>query len=240
MTETAKIKITALLFGQAREFVGASTLDLEVEEPVTVQSAFAVIKAQHPKLAQMERSLLFAVNEEYASPSHTMSNGDRLAILPPVSGGQSEGEDIFEITREPIDIAGLRSRLLRGDSGAVVIFDGVARNNTKGRRTLYLEYEGYTEMALRTLAQIGLEVHERWPVNRVGIIHRLGRIEISESSVVICVTSAHRRIAFEACQYAIDRLKKIVPIWKKEYFEDGAVWVEGEAMPGVEDQKAEG
>jgi molybdopterin converting factor subunit 1 len=236
MAETSKIKITALLFGQAREFVGASSVDLEIEEPATVESAFAVLKARHPKLALMERSLLFAVNEDYASPSHALAAGDRLAILPPVSGGQSEGEDIFEITREPIDIRGLSARLLGGESGAVVIFDGVARNNTKGRRTLYLEYEGYTDMASRTLAQIGREVHEKWPINRVGIIHRLGRIEISESSVVICVTSAHRRIAFEACQYAIDRLKKIVPIWKKEYFEDGAVWIEGEALPEAIEQ----
>jgi MoaE-MoaD fusion protein len=237
--DTSKITITALLFGQAREFVGASSLDLEIEEPATVESAFAVLKARHPKLAQMERSLLFAVNEEYASPSDTLADKDRLAILPPVSGGQSDAEDILEITREPIDIQDLRARLLGGDSGAVVIFDGVARNNTNGRRTLYLEYEGYTEMAMRTLAQIGREAHERWPINRIGIIHRLGRIEISQSSVVICVTSAHRRIAFEACQYAIDRLKKIVPIWKKEYFEDGAVWVEGEKMPPVQESKEE-
>ena len=230
MSDKKKIKITALLFGQAREFAGAASLDLEVEEPATVQSAFAVLKADYPKLAEMERSLLFAVNEEYASPTHALAGGDRLAILPPVSGGETEREDVFEITREVIDIAGLRARLLGGESGAVVIFDGVARDNTKGRRTLYLEYEGYTEMALRTLAQIGREVHEQWPINRVGIIHRLGRIEITESSVVICVTSAHRRVAFEACHYAIDRLKKIVPIWKKEYFEDGAVWVEGDAV----------
>src|SRR5215216_1731650 len=199
MSDASKIKITALLFGQAREFAGADTIALEIEEPATVESAFAILKARHPKLAEMERSLLFAVNEEYASPSHALAAGDRLAILPPVSGGQAEGEDIFEIMREAIDIAGLRARLLRGESGAVVIFDGVARDNTKGRRTLYLEYEGYTEMALRTLEQIGLEVHERWPINRVGIIHRLGRVEISESSVVICVTSARRRVAFEAC-----------------------------------------
>jgi MoaE-MoaD fusion protein len=228
MSNAKTIKITALLFGQARELAAGATLDLEVEEPATVESAFAVLKSRHPKLAQMERSLLFAVNEEYASPSQALAPGDRLAILPPVSGGQSIGEDLFAITREPIDIGGLRASMLGGESGAVVIFDGVARDNTKGRRTLYLEYEGYTEMALRTLEQIGQEVHDRWPINRVGIIHRLGRIEISESSVVICVTSAHRRVAFEACQYAIDRLKKIVPIWKKEYFEDGDVWVEGE------------
>jgi MoaE-MoaD fusion protein len=222
-----KIKITALLFGQAREMAGSDTIELELEEPATVESAFDALKADHPRLSRIERSLLFAVNEQYASRSDSLSERDRLAILPPVSGG-SRAEDIFEITREPIDIAGLRSRLLGGESGAVVIFDGVARNNTKGRRTLYLEYEGYTEMALVTMQQIGGEAHQQWPINRIGIIHRLGRIEISQSSVVIVVTSAHRKVAFEACQYAIDRLKKIVPIWKKEYFEDGAVWVENQ------------
>ncbi len=219
-----------LLFGQAREMAGGQSITLELDHPATVASAFNAIKSLHPKLAAMERSLMFAVNEEYASLSHALSDGDNLAILPPVSGGQSE--DIFEITREPIDIASLRARLLEGSSGAVVIFDGVARNNTRGRPTLYLEYEGYTEMAIKTMEQIGREVHEQWPINRVGIIHRLGRIEITESSVVICVTSAHRRVAFEACQYAINRLKKIVPIWKKEYFEDGAVWVENEEARG--------
>ncbi|HEX5735625.1 MAG TPA: molybdenum cofactor biosynthesis protein MoaE [Blastocatellia bacterium] len=233
MGDTPSIRITVLLFGQARETVGESTVDVDVVEPATVASAFAILKARHPKLAEMERSLLFAVNEEYASREDRLSENDRLAVLPPVSGGAPEGEDVFEITREPIDIAGLRARVLEGASGAVVIFDGVARNNTKGRATLFLEYEGYTEMALRTLRQIGSEARERWPINHIGIIHRLGRVEITESSVVIAVASAHRRVAFEACHFAIDRLKKIVPIWKKEYFEDGAVWVEGEAMPDL-------
>ncbi|MEW6206977.1 MAG: molybdenum cofactor biosynthesis protein MoaE [Acidobacteriota bacterium] len=226
MEDRSRIKITALLFGQAREIAGRQSIALEIDTPATVASAFAAIKSIHPKLGGMERSLMFAVNEEYASPSQTLADDDQLAILPPVSGGQSE--DVFEITREPIDIGSLRARLLEGSSGAVVIFDGVARNNTKGRKTLYLEYEGYTEMAIKTMEQIGREVREQWPINGLGIIHRLGRIEITESSVVICVTSAHRRAAFEACQYAINRLKKIVPIWKKEYFEDGAVWVENE------------
>lgn len=220
------LRITALLFGQAREWVGSSTLELNLEAPATVETAFAILKSLHPRLGEMQRSLLFAVNEEYASTSHPLSDGDRLAVLPPVSGGEPGSRDIFEITREPIDISDLRARLLEGDSGAVVIFDGVARNNTKGRGTLYLEYEGYEPMALRTMEQIGREVHERWPINRLGIIHRLGRIDTTESSVVIIATSAHRKVAFEACHYAIDTLKKIVPIWKKEYFEDGAVWVE--------------
>ncbi|HWC77431.1 MAG TPA: molybdenum cofactor biosynthesis protein MoaE [Blastocatellia bacterium] len=221
-----EVTVTALLFGLAREVVGDQNVEISVAEPATVETAFMRLKSLHPKLAQMERSLLFAVNEEYADRASPLANGDRLAILPPVSGGA--GGDICEITREPIDIAGLRARLLTGESGAVCIFDGVARNNTKGRPTLYLEYEGYVEMALKTMETICGEVRERWPINRVGMVHRLGRIEVTESSVVIIVTSAHRKAAFEACQYSIDRLKKIVPIWKKEYFEDGAVWVENE------------
>src|SRR5215467_4123384 len=240
MAGNRKMKVEVLLFGQAREMAGGASIELDLEGSATVASAFAALKDLHPKIGGIERSLLFAVNEEYASREQPLADGDRLAVLPPVSGGElsSAGEpptaseppskDIFEITREPIDIAGLRARLLRGEAGGVVIFDGVARNNTKGRRTLYLEYEGYIDMALRTMEQIGREVHERWPVSRIGIVHRLGRIEITESSVVIAVTSAHRKPAFEACHYAIDRLKKIVPIWKKEYFEDGAVWVENE------------
>jgi MoaE-MoaD fusion protein len=230
MSSKNQIKITALLFGQAREATGAENLELIIEEGATVESAFVALKSLHPRLAAMERSLMFAINEEYASREQKLSNNDRLAILPPVSGGEETRKDLLEITREPIDIVGLRARLLEGDCGAVVIFDGVVRDNTKGRRTLYLEYEGYTEMALKTMAQISREVHEQWAINRFGIIHRLGRIAITESSVVIIVTSAHRRVAFEACHYAIDRLKKIVPIWKKEFFEDGEVWVEGETM----------
>jgi len=224
------ITITALLFGQAREWAGASSIELELDEPATVERAFAALKTDHPKLGEIERSLLFAINEEYASKTDSLAEGDRLAVLPPVSGGENSPRDIFEITRDQIDISALRKRLLEGDSGAVVIFDGVARNNTKGRSTQYLEYEGYEVMALRTMQQIGREVHEQWPINSVGIIHRLGRIEITESSVVIVVTSAHRGVAFEACRYAIDRLKKIVPIWKKEFFDDGAVWVENEEV----------
>ena len=140
-------------------------------------------------------------------------------------------DDIYRLVREPIDVAALARHVRAPEDGAAVTFDGFVRNQSRNRPTLYLEYEGYEPMALRTMEQIGRELHERWPINRVGIIHRLGRIDTTESSVVIVVTSAHRKIAFEACHYAIDRLKRIVPIWKKEYFEDGAVWVENsEAM----------
>jgi molybdopterin synthase catalytic subunit len=135
-------------------------------------------------------------------------------------------EDIFEITREPIDKQGLEQRVLTGASGAMVTFDGVVRNQTGGRRVISLQYDAYVSMAIKEMSRIGDEVRERWPeVDRIGIIHRFGELKISESSVVIVITSPHRRIAFEACQYAIDRLKQTVPIWKKEVFEDGEEWV---------------
>jgi molybdopterin synthase catalytic subunit len=137
-------------------------------------------------------------------------------------------EDIFEITREEIDKPGLERRLLSGPAGAMVTFDGVVRDQTNGRRVVSLQYEAYVPMALKELRRLGREVRDKWPdVERIGIIHRFGELKISESSVVIVVTSPHRRVAFEACHYAIDRLKQTVPIWKKEVFEDGEEWVEG-------------
>lgn len=141
-------------------------------------------------------------------------------------------QDIFEITREPIDKPGLEQRLLTGAAGAVVTFDGVVRNQTGGRPVVTLQYEAYAPMAVREMRKLGLEIRERWPdVERIGIIHRFGELSVTESSVVIVITSPHRRVAFEACHYAIDRLKQTVPIWKKEIFEDGEAWVEGQMPP---------
>lgn len=140
--------------------------------------------------------------------------------------------DIFEITREPIDKAGIEQRLLTGAAGAVVTFDGVVRNQTGGRPVVTLQYEAYPQMAVKEMRKIGDEIRERWPdVERIGIVHRFGELRVTESSVVIVITSPHRRVAFEACHFAIDRLKQTVPIWKKEIFEDGEAWVEGQ-MPG--------
>lgn len=143
-------------------------------------------------------------------------------------------EDVFEITREPIDKLGLEQRVLSGGAGAMVTFDGVVRDNTRGRRVVTLQYEAYEPMALKEMQRLGREVRERWPdVTGIGIIHRFGELEISDSSVAIVIASPHRRVAFEACHYAIDRLKQTVPIWKKEIFEDGEEWVEGQ-MPEIQ------
>jgi len=173
-----------------------------------------------------------AVNQEVANRARVLKDGDEVAFLPPVSGGSNE--DYYLLTRSPIPTADLVRQQKASEDGAVVVFEGVVRNNSRGRRTLYLEYEAYEPMAIRKMEEIGAEVRRKFEVDHVGMIHRLGRLEIGETSVAIIVTSAHRRAAFGACQFAIDRLKQIVPIWKKEHFEDGSVWAEGEARGHIE------
>ena len=140
----------------------------------------------------------------------------------------AHSDDIFLLVRERIDTEEVVAQLKAPEDGAVVVFDGFVRNNFKGQRTLYLEYESYETMAYAKIREIGAEIHQKFPIHRVGIVHRLGRLEIGETSVVIVITSAHRAAAFDACRYAIDTLKRVVPIWKKEYFAGGAVWAEGE------------
>jgi molybdopterin synthase catalytic subunit len=135
------------------------------------------------------------------------------------------------IVHERIDSAAVTARLKRPEDGAVVVFDGVVRDNTRGRRTLYLEYESYEPMALRQMEALAAEAQERFAVRSASIIHRVGRLQIGETSVLIVVAAAHRDAAFAACRWIIDTLKKTVPIWKREYFEDGAVWAEGEPFP---------
>ena len=142
-------------------------------------------------------------------------------------------EDIFEITRDPIDKRELEQRLLTGAAGAVVTFDGTVRNQTGGRPVIKLQYEAYPPMAVKEMRKVGAEMRERWPdIASLGIVHRFGELEVTESSVVIVVTSPHRKVAFEACHYAIDRVKQTVPIWKKEIFADGEAWVEGQRPEG--------
>ncbi len=141
-------------------------------------------------------------------------------------------EDVFEITREPIDKAALELRILTEGTGALVTFDGTVRDHTKGRGVVKLQYEAYPAMAVKEMRKVGEEMRERWPdIERIGIIHRFGELNVKESSIVIVVASPHRKVAFAACHYAIDRVKETVPIWKKEIFTDGEAWVEGQTMP---------
>ncbi len=179
-----------------------------------------------------DRSEISNLRSQISDLKSQMSN-----LKSQISNAESEISDFkFEIsksyscclTRQPIPTHLLAQSLEAPEDGAVVTFEGIVRNHSRGKRTLYLEYEAYEPMALAKMEEIAQEAKQKFAIDRVGVIHRLGRLEIGETSVAIIVTSAHRRAAFEACRYAIDRLKQIVPIWKKEYFEDGAVWAEGE------------
>ena len=140
-------------------------------------------------------------------------------------------DDLFQLVREPINTAALARHILASEDGAVVTFDGFVRNQSHNRPTLYLDYEAYESMALAKMREIGAQLHEKYRIHRVAIAHRLGRLEIGETSVFIAVSAPHRTAAFDACRFAIDTLKRTVPIWKKEYFEDGAVWADGELPP---------
>ena len=157
-----------------------------------------------------------------------VNDGDEVAIFPPVSGGEAQAKPLVVITRDPIDAQKVARQLLRGEDGAICVFEGVVRNNSKGKRTLHLVYEAYESMAFKKLEEIGQFVCQAWDIDRIALIHRLGHMNIGETSVAVIVTSAHRRAAFDSCHYAIDKLKKVVPIWKKEFFEDGEIWVEGQ------------
>jgi len=140
-------------------------------------------------------------------------------------------DDIYELVREPINTSLLASHVRAAEDGATVTFDGYVRNQSHNRPTLYLDYEAYESMALAKMREIGAQLREKYRVHRVAMVHRLGRLEIGETSVFIAVSAAHRAAAFDACHLAIDTLKRTVPIWKKEYFEDGAVWADGELPP---------
>jgi len=187
-----------------------------------------------PRIAGLSSSLAFSVNQEYAGTDRKLAGGDEVGLLPPVSGGaqrEQAGKGEIRIVREPIATAAVLAALKRPEDGAASVFEGVVRDNTRARRTLYLDYESYEAMALKQMETLAGQARERFAVRAVSIIHRLGRLEIGETSVLIVVASAHRGPAFDACRWIIDTLKKTVPIWKKEYFEDGAVWADGEPFP---------
>lgn len=226
------MQIRVLFFGQLKDLCGVSSDSLVLPAGSPVSAVFDHYASLHPELRTMARSIVLARNQEFAPATTPLADGDEVALLPPVSGGSGPGSGdaghFFSITREPIDVRALESRILQGFDGAIVTFQGVVRNNTKGRETLRLEYECYEAMAIRKMAEIGGEIAGAFAVSRVGIVHRLGTLEIGEASVVIVVAAPHRKPAFDAALEAINRLKRLVPIWKKEFFADGEVWVEGE------------
>lgn len=225
------MKIHVLFFGLTRDITGFPEERFELPVGGQLGDLWRQYERRFPRLGELSGSLIAAVNQEVADRLRPLQEGDEVAFLPPVSGGASK--DFYRLTREPIPTEQLAEQMKAPENGGVVVFEGIARNHSAGRRTLYLEYEAYEPMALRAMQAIGEELKQKFPIDGVGIVHRLGRVDIGQTSVAIIVTAAHRHGAFQACHDAIDRLKQTVPIWKKEFFEDGAVWAEGEGTKRI-------
>jgi molybdopterin synthase catalytic subunit len=233
------MQVTVLFFGLLKDLVGRPQEQLELPAGASLETVFQHYASQYPRLREMADSVALARNQEFTSPDALLHDGDEVALMPPVSGGSATASpwiasatdadgNFFALTKHPIDSRSLVQKLLRAEDGAVITFEGVVRNNTKGRTTLYLDYECYAPLALKTMEKLGHEIAGRYAVHGIAIVHRVGRLRISEASVVIVGASAHRQAAYDASLEAINRLKQRVPIWKKEYFEDGEVWVEGD------------
>jgi molybdopterin synthase catalytic subunit len=215
------MQIRLRLFASAREILGQRELMLEVPEGTCGVELLRILVSAHPGLEGLAPSLTFAVNQEYADADRILADGDEVALLPPVSGGT----DLFDVTDAALSLDSLVAAVREPGSGAIASFLGIVRGVARGREVKYLEYDAYPEMAVETLRQIGGEIRTRWPVGHVAIVHRVGRLGIGEASVAIAISSPHRAEALQACAYAIERLKQVVPIWKKEVWADGAEWI---------------
>lgn len=247
------MRVRVLFFGVLKELVGKSADEIDVREGASVRDVVLYYESRIPQLKVSLASIALAVNQQYAGPDAKLQVNDEIALLPPVSGGafgaaetpvgepaepamrgrsESKGFRRYaSIVRNVIDTRSVVDGLKRGEDGASLVFEGIVRNQTRGRKTLYLDYEAYEEMALQQMESLAMQALKQFQIRDVAIVHRLGRLEIRETSVLIAVVSAHRGPAFDACRWLIDTLKKTVPIWKKEYFEDGAVWADGELFP---------
>jgi molybdopterin converting factor subunit 1 len=231
------VRVKVLFFGRLREIVGVESEEAEIDSSARVGDLFARYGARFPELAHLQSSIAPSVNQEFALWEARLSPDDEVAFLPPVSGGagaaaRAEAE-ICELLRRPLIASEWIGSLAGVADGAVVVFEGVARNHSRGRRVLHLEYEAYEPMALKKMRELAGILRSEFKVSRVTLVHRLGRIEIGETSVVIGVSSPHRAASFDACRHAIDTFKQSVPVWKKEFFEDGSAWAEGERPQAV-------
>lgn len=229
------MNIQIALFAGLADRIGTSSLNFaysHTERPLTAASLKEALAEAYPLAANLLAASFVAVNQEYAAGDTPITPEDEVALIPPVSGGEPtfgpesefKGDDLFIITEEPLSVEEITAKVIAPDHGAALTFTGTTREWTQGQRTVHLEYEAYVPMALAKLRQIGTEIAERWPGTRCAISHRIGHVDIAEISVVIAVSAPHRAGCYEASRYAIERLKQIVPIWKKEIWEDGSEW----------------
>jgi MoaE-MoaD fusion protein len=219
-------RLTIKLFATLRERARTSELDREFPDGTTVGEIWHRLLADFPALGGHHDGVAFAVNQEYVKEDYRPGNNDEVAFIPPVSGGaDAPWVGPISIGRGPVDLEALERAVADPRAGATVTFNGMTRQDNAGRSVIRLEYEAYEPMALSEMRKLAREAGDRWKIVRIAIQHRIGFVDIGETSVAIAVSAAHRAEAFEACRFAIDRLKEIVPIWKKEYFEGGEVWI---------------
>ena len=214
-------------FARLRELAGVEVEVLHVPADASLAVAYEASRARHPALPSRE-SVRAALNQEFADWSAKVSNGDEVAFIPPVSGGAHKVGILFELTTDPLDARRLEAAVAHAGAGAICTFTGVVRDHSRGQSVTELDYEAYAEMATAQMRKIGDEIAEQWPEARVAMVHRTGRLQIGDASVVVSVSCPHRAEAIAACKWGIDRLKESVPIWKKEYAADGTYWIEGD------------
>jgi MoaE-MoaD fusion protein len=230
------MQVRVLFFGVLKDLAGQRSDSLNLPEHATLRDVLAHYQKTIASFGNLGASLAMSVNQEYAAPDTKLCAGDEVALLPPVSGGLSDlavssAINFAGIVREKIDTSALLDKMKCPPDGALVLFEGVVRDNSRGRRTLFLDYEAYEKMAVKQMNGLVEKALSQFSIREAVIVHRIGRLQIGETSVVVIVASAHRGAAFDACRWLIDSLKQTVPIWKKEYFEDGAVWAPGEPFP---------
>jgi molybdopterin synthase catalytic subunit len=223
------MRVRVLFFGVLKDAFGPESEVVELAEASSVAELVRIYRERNRVLPGIWDSIAVAVNQGYVRGSVVLNDGDEVALLPPVSGGL-DGMRV-ELTDSVIDAGAIVGAMKAGADGAVCVFDGIVRDNSRGRKTLHLDYEAYREMALEQMRGLAAEAVTKFGVREVALVHRLGRLVVGETSVLIVVASAHRGAAFDACRWLIDTLKKTVPIWKKEQFVDGALWADGEPFP---------
>jgi molybdopterin converting factor subunit 1 len=231
---TVAIAVRARLFARLREQAGVDSRSIELPIGSTVSDVYGALRRAHPALEPDRSAVRPALNQEFTDWDAKVVDGDEVAFIPPVSGGTDAGT-LFEVTSEPLDARRVEAAVAHSGAGAICTFTGVVRDHSRGRSVTHLEYEAFAEMATAEMRKIAAEIAQRWPEARVAMVHRTGRLEIGEPSVVVSVSCPHRAEAIAACKWGIDRLKESVPLWKKEHAADGTYWIEGDDSKLVPD-----
>ncbi len=222
------MKVALHLFASAREAVGQREVCLDLADGATIEDLKQRLAGDYPALEPMLKTIVFAIDDEYVPFAQRLHDGAEVALIPPVSGGSAEDDGLFRVTYDVMNPDELAKLVRRNEAGAITLFYGDVRNHSEGRSVERLEYEAHESMALKKMREVAAETKQRFPeICEVGVWHRIGTLEIGETSLLVAISSPHRKDAFDACHWCVDRIKEVVPVWKKEHWSDGSAWVEG-------------